>query len=232
MGRQALAACPASATPALARRLAAGQAREPAARRRWGRQRVVRSRWRAAARARAPPPSRPGRRKSFPDAGRRRAASPRRRIALAAAALLAACAVVALALAVGGDEEKGRGQQCARGRPGRVEEIVGEPIPVGDSPADVAVGEGAVWVANEGGETVTRIDPSTRTAGQPIQVGEDPRALAVGAGSVWVANFGDGTVTRIDPRSRRAFGLSASGAGPPTSWSARPLSGSPRRRRA
>ena len=78
----------------------------------------------------------------------------------------------------------------------------------------MAVGEGAVWVANEGGETVTRIDPSTRTAGRPIRVGEDPQALAVGAGSVWVANFGDGTVTRIDPRSRRAFRPVRVGRGP------------------
>jgi streptogramin lyase len=38
-------------------------------------------------------------------------------------------------------------------------EIVGAPLPVGDEPGSVSVGEGAVWVANGGDGTVTRIDP-------------------------------------------------------------------------
>ena len=37
--------------------------------------------------------------------------------------------------------------------------VVGRPIPVGTEPLGVAVGAGAVWVANFGDDTVTRIDP-------------------------------------------------------------------------
>jgi DNA-binding beta-propeller fold protein YncE len=38
-------------------------------------------------------------------------------------------------------------------------EIMGDPVDVGDEPASIAVGEGAVWVANGGDGTVTRIQP-------------------------------------------------------------------------
>jgi streptogramin lyase len=38
-------------------------------------------------------------------------------------------------------------------------EIVGDAMQVGDEPASVTVGEGAVWVANGGDGTVTRIEP-------------------------------------------------------------------------
>ncbi len=37
--------------------------------------------------------------------------------------------------------------------------IVGEPIAVGDNPADIAIGEGSVWTANAGDGTVTRLNP-------------------------------------------------------------------------
>ena len=76
---------------------------------------------------------------------------------------------------------------------------MGEPIAVGKSPSDVAVGEGSVWVANAGDDTVTRIDASSgEVVGEPIAVGDSPSDVAVGEGSVWVANSGDDTVTRID----------------------------------
>ncbi|HWO16938.1 MAG TPA: hypothetical protein VNM89_09540 [Solirubrobacterales bacterium] len=39
------------------------------------------------------------------------------------------------------------------------DEIVGDPIEVGNRPGAVAVGEDAVWVANNGDGTVTRIEP-------------------------------------------------------------------------
>ena len=58
-------------------------------------------------------------------------------------------------------------------------------IPVGRSPAGVAVGGGSVWVANSGDGTVTRIDPD-RQAHPTIAVGGSPQALTVAAGRVWV----------------------------------------------
>ncbi len=49
----------------------------------------------------------------------------------------------------------------------------------------VAVGSGAVWVADDQGGTVSRIDPRT---GRVITfpVGPYPRNIAVGEGAVWV----------------------------------------------
>ena len=34
----------------------------------------------------------------------------------------------------------------------------GSPIPVGDDPSDVALGDDCVWAASEGDSTLTRID--------------------------------------------------------------------------
>ena len=66
--------------------------------------------------------------------------------------------------------------------------------------AAIALGAGAVWVADSLDDGVVRIDPSTRAVTTTIPVGRNPVGVAVGEGSVWVANSGDGTVTRIDPQ--------------------------------
>lgn len=71
-------------------------------------------------------------------------------------------------------------------------------IPVEAFPANIAVGEGAVWVANKRHGSVSRIDPGTRRV-ITIKVGQTPSGVAVGEGAVWVANTGDDTVSRIDP---------------------------------
>ncbi len=64
-------------------------------------------------------------------------------------------------------------------------------------PTAVAIGEGAVWVADSEANTVTRIDPTGLLT--PITVGEGPGAIAVGQGGVWVADSLGDSVTRIDP---------------------------------
>jgi len=85
------------------------------------------------------------------------------------------------------------------GRPARVSAVTH----VGTAPTAVAVGAGAVWVANSGDGTVDRLDPATgRVTGRPTTVGPGPLAVAIGEGGVWVAT-GDGMVRRIDPRTRR-----------------------------
>jgi YVTN family beta-propeller protein len=67
----------------------------------------------------------------------------------------------------------------------------------------VAVGEGAVWVANFEDDTVLRIDPRSMKVVAEIPVGRDPFSVATGEGAVWVVNR-YGTATRVDPRSNRA----------------------------
>src|SRR6185312_10861932 len=58
-------------------------------------------------------------------------------------------------------------------------------IPLEAWVAGVSFGEGAVWVTNEIGDAVYRVDPRTAT---PKQVGEatSPRAVDAGDGGVWL----------------------------------------------
>jgi YVTN family beta-propeller protein len=78
----------------------------------------------------------------------------------------------------------------------------------------VAAGEGAVWVANPLGNTVSEIEPSTNRVVRTIRVGKDPIAVAAGEGAVWVTNYGDGTVSRIDPRRGRVLATMRVGPNP------------------
>ena len=68
--------------------------------------------------------------------------------------------------------------------------------PVRTGPSAVAVGEGAIWVANVDDGSVSKIDPNTNASVQTIAVGRGPDSVTVGAGFVWVANGLDGTVSR------------------------------------
>jgi YVTN family beta-propeller protein len=87
-------------------------------------------------------------------------------------------------------------------------------LPVGTTPTDVSVGEGAAWVTNTASGTVDRVDPSTHTVRQTIRVGAGPTGVAVGEGSVWVTNTLDGSLSRIDPRSNEVTQTIAVGNGP------------------
>jgi peptide/nickel transport system substrate-binding protein len=80
-------------------------------------------------------------------------------------------------------------------------ELAGDPIRVGNGPADIAIGEGAVWVTNRFDGTVSRIDPSGGGVVKEITVGLDPSGIAVGFGSVWVALAGSNEVVRVDPKT-------------------------------
>jgi streptogramin lyase len=66
---------------------------------------------------------------------------------------------------------------------------------------ELAVGAGGVWVADQVGDSVTRIDPVTNRPNGRFPTGRQPSAIAVGEGAVWVANSRDGTVTRYDPKT-------------------------------
>ncbi len=87
------------------------------------------------------------------------------------------------------------------------------PITVGASPSGVAVGAGAVWVANSGDSTVSRIDPVTsRTT--TIEVRPGPTGIVVAFGSVWVTNALDASVTEIDPDTNKVVHVVPVGASP------------------
>jgi len=83
----------------------------------------------------------------------------------------------------------------------------------GNSPSGIAVGDGFVWIANEGDNTVSQINPRTLGVVKPISVNRQPHGVAAGDGSVWVTNEADGTVTRIDVASGSTRTISV-GQGP------------------
>jgi YVTN family beta-propeller protein len=76
-------------------------------------------------------------------------------------------------------------------------------------PGNVAAGAGAVWVLNDGEDTVSRIDPKTKEIVGTVETPGTPTQLAVGAGALWVGNGGGRfvnttvSVSRVDPRSNR-----------------------------
>ena len=80
---------------------------------------------------------------------------------------------------------------------------VTDTIEVGNGPVGIAVGAGAVWVANSLDGTVSRIDPATGEVVDTIPVGNTPTGVAFGAGAVWVTNADDRSVSKIDPVDRR-----------------------------
>jgi YVTN family beta-propeller protein len=81
--------------------------------------------------------------------------------------------------------------------------VVGRPLGLGRAPVAVAVGPGAVWIADELDGTLTRVDSEHRRVVARITVGRGPTSVVVGAGSVWVANTGEATVSRVDPARNR-----------------------------
>jgi YVTN family beta-propeller protein len=56
---------------------------------------------------------------------------------------------------------------------------------VGSDPVALAVGPDAIWVANSGDGTISRIDPDTNSV-KTISVGHRPLGVAVADGLVWV----------------------------------------------
>jgi YVTN family beta-propeller protein len=83
----------------------------------------------------------------------------------------------------------------------------------GTVPSAIAIGAGAVWIANSADNNVYRMLPETATTVKTISVGLQPSGIAVGDGAVWVTNRGDDSVYRIDLRSGSAIPI-AVGHGP------------------
>ena len=78
--------------------------------------------------------------------------------------------------------------------------------PTGRNPVEVAIGGGAVWVADKETDSVTRVSLDGQEVRQ-LRVGDEPFGVAYGAGFVWVTNGGDDTVSRIDPENFKPSGV-------------------------
>ncbi|MGH9029490.1 MAG: hypothetical protein ACRDV4_07730 [Acidimicrobiales bacterium] len=87
---------------------------------------------------------------------------------------------------------------------------------VGQGPIGVAVGGGAVWVANAESGTVSEVDPRTMSVVGGFRVpsgssstsssGSDPQTLSVWQGRVWVGLGSRPALLAFDPRSRTESG--------------------------
>jgi YVTN family beta-propeller protein len=147
-------------------------------------------------RAKVPPPREPQRDR-------------RRLIGVAAVVAVAVVAAIVFAVTQGGGGTGAATSPTAAAAAGAARAVgidpkTGRPIgtvSLGKGTGTVAVGFGAVWVANQDEDTVTRIDPTTRKVVQTIHVGHRPTDIAVGDGdpNVWVITS-DG-VWGIDPIS-------------------------------
>jgi class 3 adenylate cyclase/streptogramin lyase len=70
----------------------------------------------------------------------------------------------------------------------------------GSPPTSVAGGSGAIWVASEGSQTITRLDPETGQGGPTVATQGSPTGVVVDDdGTVWVLNQFQATVVRINP---------------------------------
>jgi DNA-binding SARP family transcriptional activator/ABC-type branched-subunit amino acid transport system substrate-binding protein len=139
----------------------------------------------------------------------RRPTRRRRRLLAVGVTLAVAGAVAVVAVALWPDEGSSeRDLQADAGvalldpATGAVEDLV----PLGTAPANVAVGEGAVWVLDANDRTVSRVDPARHGVDRTFSTGGTPTTLAAGAGAVWVGIGGDEgayptSVARIDPAS-------------------------------
>ena len=131
----------------------------------------------------------------------------RRGILLAALAgvIAAAVAIPIFAFGQGGGGGGGSVEAAAGDSLGVVDSDSGRlvaDVAVGLSPTRIAYGGNAYWVTNSDADTLTRVDPITKST-QTIPVGNGPSGIAFGAGDVWVSNSLDGTVSRIDPGVNR-----------------------------
>jgi streptogramin lyase len=90
----------------------------------------------------------------------------------------------------------------------------GPPTPIEGDPTAVAVGHGSIWVVNDPGNSVVRLDPGEGIAPVAIPVGPAPSDVAVDERWVWVSVEGADEVARIDPAANAVDETVPVGAGP------------------
>jgi ABC-type transport system substrate-binding protein len=131
-------------------------------------------------------------------------APPRRRSRVKVAVAIAITLVVVIGAAIallpaGADPEISAGAVGLLNLSGDLEASVS----VGDLPRGLANGAGSLWVTDEAGRSLIRVNPSTSQVQERIAVGAGPRGVAVAAGLVWVVNTDDRTVSMVDPGANR-----------------------------
>lgn len=76
-------------------------------------------------------------------------------------------------------------------------------IRVGDGPGYADVANGAVWVGNHRGNSISKIDPATNSVTTTVEVPRDPTGITAGFGSIWTFAFDPTAVTRVDTETAK-----------------------------
>jgi len=69
------------------------------------------------------------------------------------------------------------------------------------APCGVGSGYGAVWVASDGGGSISQISPSRNRVVRSLRIGRSACSLTVGARAVWVVRYRADEVVRLDPKT-------------------------------
>ncbi|HET8823255.1 MAG TPA: protein kinase [Thermoleophilaceae bacterium] len=128
---------------------------------------------------------------------------------LAAGGLLLLVAAVAAGIAALGGEDGATSERAGAYALDPTTGAVEDAIPLGRAPAQIAIGEGAVWTLDANDRTISRIDPRDRANVRTFSTASTPTDLAAGAGAVWVGNASPSSrfasyptsVSRLDPES-------------------------------
>ena len=76
----------------------------------------------------------------------------------------------------------------------------------GSNPAGMAFDGTALWIGNEGTNTVTKLQPSDGKVLGTYTVGNGPFALAYDGANIWTDNVSDNTVTKLQARTGTVLG--------------------------
>ncbi|MCU1394154.1 MAG: hypothetical protein JWM34_2582 [Ilumatobacteraceae bacterium] len=87
-------------------------------------------------------------------------------------------------------------------------------INTGSAPAGVAFDGTDIWVVNNGGDSVTKIDPVTDTVIVTLPVTSSPYSIAFDGTFIWVSIGSNGTVDKINPATNAVIDVVAVGPVP------------------
>jgi len=90
----------------------------------------------------------------------------------------------------------------------------GQTFATGDRPHDMAFDGASIWIANEGGNTVTRLQANDGKLLGTYAAGTQPHGVAFDGANVWVTNMGSNKVTKVRASDGVTLGAYNVGSGP------------------
>jgi streptogramin lyase len=103
----------------------------------------------------------------------------------------------------------------------QVDTTIGQPIRtirLGGRPAGVAVTSDGVWIADNAGDTIRRLDPGSGRVNETVRVAANPLGFARVGAELWVFGQAEQEISVVDPRTAsvtRTIALAGLGAGYP-----------------